>query len=238
MPALAVLTQIALLVAWTGAALAGPVDQIPYGQVAQNTRGEIRFDALPEAPYPGYNLDHGLAFGDGHIGEHFAGQVVGETLLDGNRFDALAQPAPSAPLVLNMGAPRSNLSVSLHRVFGSNVLYPLGPLGQPHPEARGEGMVALLFDTDICQFGLKIHTQYQDDLGTESGHLGDVDLLFFARDGRLIDQHALRLPAGISELGFARDAAHADIAGIEVVNRDPGGISIDDIVYGCQALLG
>ncbi|KCV81471.1 hypothetical protein ATO10_11182 [Actibacterium atlanticum] len=221
-----------------GAAVAGPVDPAPYDQVAQATRGEIRFDALPEQAYPGFNLDHGLAFDDGHIGEHFAGQAMDEITYLGNRFDSLSNPAPSAPLTLRMGPAGTNLSVSRHRVFDSNVLYPLGPLGQPHPQARGEGMAAFLFDQDICQFGLKVHTQYEDDLGTLAGHLGAVEVLFFGRDGALIDRHDLRLPAGISDLGFIRSAGAADIAGVQVLNLDPGGISIDDVVYGCAPFLG
>lgn len=227
-----------LLLLLPGLADAQAIDRVPYDQVAASVPGVIRFDSLPEAAYPGYNLDHGLAFPGGHIGEHFTGQQMGEALFDGNRFDALDQPRPSAPLTLEMGPPGQTVSVSLHRVFGSNVLYPLGPAGQPDPTGRGEGAAALILDTDICMFGLKVHTQYEDAFGTWAGHEGRVELLFFARDGALIDRQVLALPAGISELGFARAEGRADIAGVQVLNLDPGGISMDDIRYGCIAIVG
>ncbi|MHC0053244.1 hypothetical protein [Actibacterium sp. D379-3] len=219
-------------------AAAQQVQPVPYDEVAQTVPGRIDFDFLPERAGPGYNFDHGLAFDGGHIGEHFAGQTLNTIPFDGNLFDGLAVATATAPLTLRMGMPGRTLSVSHHRAFRSNALYPLGPTGQPHPEARGEGAVAFLFDRDICAFALRVHTQYEDDLGTQRDHLGPVELLFLARDGRIIARAPQQLPAGITSLGFRRDGGRADIAGVMVLNLDPGGISLDDIAFGCTPMIG
>ena len=214
------------------------IDPIPYDEVTQTVRGRISFDTLPPSPYPGYTLDFGFAFDGGRIGEHFAGQTLGQTMVEGNPFDTLTQPRPSAPLSVKMGAPGQTISISLHRVFGSNVLYPLGPIGQPDPRGRGEGMVAFWFTRDICLFATKVHTQYEDDLGTQANHSAPVQFLFFDRAGALLGDITAELPAGVSTLGFAAPGGAGTIAGVQVLNLDPGGITLDDIAYGCIPFIG
>ncbi|WP_372603442.1 hypothetical protein [Actibacterium sp.] len=206
---------------------------LPYEQVEAGTRGRIDFSTLPDKPYPGYNLDQGYAFDGGLIGQHFSGQSVEALAKGDDLFDALGPGAATAPLKVEMGPPGQTLSISLHRVFGSNALYPLGPTGQPQPDARGEGMVSILFHRDICRFGLKVHTEYLDDLGTNAEHRGAVELRFLARDGDLIAAVHLDLPGGVSHLGFETADGAASVAGVQVLNRDKGGISIDDIRFGC-----
>lgn len=219
------------------AAQAQAVEDAPFEVVAQTVRGRVDFGFLPDRPYPGYNFDQGFAFEGGKIGEHFAGQTVVPLPHDGDLFDDV-KGAPTAPLSLRMGPPGQTLSLTLHRAFGKNALYPIGPLGQPDPKARGEGVVAFWFAQDICAFALRIHTEYTDALGSSAGHRGAVQLRFFARDGALIANRNKRLPEGISDLGFLREGGRADIAGVQVLNLDPGGISLNDIHFGCQALTG
>ncbi|MGC9419596.1 MAG: hypothetical protein ACP5EN_11570 [Rhodovulum sp.] len=220
------------------AAPAGPLIAVPYDDIAATTRGRVDFEALPPLPEPGHDLHFGYAFAGGRIGERFAGQALVERAEGGDRFDAIAAGAPDAPLALEPGAPGHGLSVSFHRAFGSNALYPLGPEGWPGPEGRGEGAAAILFDADSCAVALRIHTEYTDALGTRADHRGTVTLAFFARSGQLIGQVALSLPAGISDLGVVRDGRAADIAGVLVTNTDRGGVSLDDIRFGCPLPVG
>ncbi|MCV2882594.1 hypothetical protein [Actibacterium sp. XHP0104] len=225
---------------WIAAALpacAQDIQPLPYDLVEQTTQGREDFQTLPDKPYPGYNLDRGYAFNGGLIGQHFAGQTVETLVLNGDQFDAPGTDAPIGPLRVEMGPPGQTLSISLHRVFGSNALYPLGPLAQPTPEGRGEGMIAIGFDRDICRFGIKVHTEYLDALGSNAAHQGEVEFRFYARDGAMLAAITARLPGGVSDLGFGMDGAGA-IAGVTIANRDKGGISLDDMRFGCPQLLG
>ncbi|NHX28008.1 hypothetical protein HA397_29150, partial [Escherichia coli] len=155
----------------------------------------------------------------------------------GDQFDALGPDVATGPLRVEMGPLGQTLSISLHRVFGSNALYPLGPLAQPTPEGRGEGMIAIGFDRDICRFGIKVHTEYLDALGSNAAHQGEVEFRFYTRDGAVLAAITARLPGGVSDLGCGVDGA-GTIAGIAIVNRDKGGISLDDMRFGCPLMLG
>lgn len=221
-----------LLLAWPAQA---EVVEVSYDEVAALTRGRVSFDLLPDLPEPGHNLDHGFAFPGGRIGERFTGQTLSR--IDGpeSPHDALSG-APDLPLTLHTGAPGQGLSVSFHRAFKSNALYPLGPIGYPVVQARGEGAAAVLFNENTCAFALRVHTEYIDALGTNMAHKGEVTLTFLSRDGAELGRF-LRLPAGgITGYGFLAETP--EIAGVTIENRDPGGIAIDDIRFGCIALTG
>lgn len=227
-----------LLAALAPAAAAAPVEPVAYATAADLTTFLADFEALPPLPEPGHNLDHGYAFPGGRVGERFAGQGLAILREGDGAFDLAGPAAPAAPLALVPGAPFQGLSVSFHRAFGSNALYPLGPVGWPAPEGRGEGMAAFLFDEDACAVALRIHTEYVDDLGTGADHRGRVTLVFHRRDGQTIHRVDTLLPAGITALGFRRAGGLADIAGVLVMNADRGGISLDDVRFGCALRLG
>jgi len=210
----------------------------PYDEIAALTRGRVDFDFLPWLPEPGHNLDHGLAFAGGRIGERFAGQRLEPIEQAPGLPHDHAAGAPKAPLAVIDGAKGQNLSVSFHRAFLSNALYPLGPRGYPEAEARGEGSAAFFFTQDSCAFALRLHTEYLDDLGTNADHLGEVSLTFYGRDGQELGRITRAVPGGISSHGFQTDDGMARIAGVLVENLDPGGIALDDIRFGCIARLG
>lgn len=228
---------IALLLALSaGPAPAQEVVPLPYGDLDTLAPHLLDFDRLPAKRYPGYNFDHGIAFRGGYLGEAFRGQsVAAERIDDGGPHDVL-EGAPRAPLAIRPGQAGQVVSLSLHQSFGSMALYPLGPLGQPHPDARGEGAIAVLFHQDACAVGLRIHTQFTNALGLNSRHRGEVTLTFYARDGSRIGRRRLILPEGITE--HAAFDPGARIAGMTVENRDPGGISLDDLRFGCPQPTG
>lgn len=228
----------ALVALWSGPAPTAQIERLSYEAASALTLGHVDFETLPHLPEPGHVLTHGYAFAGGRIGERFEGQSLRPIIHGEDLYDEIGNERPTLPLALESGAPNEGLSVSFHRAFRSNALYPLGPRRWPVPEARGEGAAAILFDRDICAFALRIHTEYVDDLGTNATHSGAVDLRFFARDGALIARLALELPAGISSLGFRRPGNRNDIAGVLVTNRDPGGVSLDDIRFGCPVPVG
>lgn len=228
---------IALLLALSASpALAQEVVPVPYGDLGTLAPHLLDFDRLPAKRYPGYNFDHGIAFPGGYLGEAFKGQsVAAEHIDDGGPHDVL-EGTPRAPLAIRPGEPGRVVSLSLHQGFGSMALYPLGPLGQPHPNARGEGAVAVLFHRDACAVGLRIHTEYTNALGLNTGHRGEVTLTLYARDGARIAQRRLTLPEGITEHALFDPADR--IAGMTVENRDPGGIALDDLRFGCPQPTG
>ena len=224
-----------LLAAPTAAAEIAPA---PYAAVAALTKGRVTFNLLPALPEPGHNLDQGFAFAGGRVGERFAGQRVEIVEQAPGLLHDRVTGVPAAPLALETGDEGHGLSVSFHRAFRSNALYPLGPKGYPLAEARGEGSAALLFAQDSCAVALRLHTEYLDDLGTNADHVGDVRLTFYARDGRELGRAQLAPPGGISGHGFETADGAARIAGLLVENLDPGGISLDDIRFGCIPRLG
>ncbi|WP_371054765.1 hypothetical protein [Rhodosalinus sp. K401] len=225
-----------LLSALAAPAAAERITPLPYEELPPLAPELLTFERLPAKPYPGYVFDHGIAFAGGRIGERFAGQTLGEVTLDeGGPHDVL-RGRPTAPLAVEPGAPGEGVSLSLHSAFRSMALYPLGPLGQPDPEARGEGAAAILFHEDACAFGLRVHTEYTDAFGANEGHLGEIDLTFYARDGAEIGRVTVLAPEHISGHGFLDTGG--GIAGVTVENRDPGGISFDDVRFGCPNVTG
>ncbi len=212
------------------------ITAIPYEDLTYTAPNLVTFDRLPPKPFPGYSFDHGIAFPGGHLGERLAGQTLTQVQPDdGGPHDALAGP-PTTPLALVPAAPGQGVSLSLHIAHGSMALYPLGPLGQPHPQARGEGAIAVLLTEDACAVGLKVHTQFTNDLGLNTGHVGDVTVTLYARDGTRLTAVQLAPPEGISAHGLFD--AQARIAAMTVENRDPGGITIDDLRFGCPKAIG
>lgn len=214
------------------------VTRIDPGLVADLLPYSEDFNFLPDRPEPGFRLDHGYAIPKGRIGRSFVGQTMGEAVApDGGRFDAILTLTADAPLRIAPNPPGQGLSVSWHRAYGSNALYGVGPVGWPDPPARGEGSIAILFAEDVCAVALKVHTEYVDDLGTNAGHVSMINFAFVDRDGRVLDQILTTPGEGITEMAF-RLGTGPGIAGMVVENRDPGGISIDDLSYGCTPLIG
>lgn len=216
-----------------GAARAQAILAEDYARLKQELDARITFETLPRRAEPGIALDAPLRMGLAWIGEAFAGQATGA---DGP-FDTVSG-APAAPLVVRPGAPDANQSVAFHRGFGSNALFPLGPAGFPAIEARGEGAVAILFDQDQRALGLRLHSDYPDPLGGRDAGRGTVTLVFYTRGGAEIARARRVLDPGITELGFIRAGGLPDIAGLLLLNDDPGGIAIDDILYQTAPVTG
>jgi len=205
-----------------------------YARIRETAQAVIGFEILPPRPEPGYSLDHGIAFAGGHVGTGFAGQTQDS---DGP-FDRLSgQPTP--PLALLTGPEGAGLSLATHRAFGSMAIYPLGAAGYPAVEARGEGSIAVIFDEDICALGLLVHTDYADPLGSNADHRGSVTLTAYGRDGARLGHETRSLGTGVSALALRVTDGLAAIAGATLENTDPGGIAVDDLVFGpCSETLG
>ena len=143
-----------------------------------------------------------------------------------------------APLRLTGHGPGLGLAFAWHRGFGSVAVFPLGPDGFGALSGRGEGSLAVLFPHDQAALGLRVHSDYPDPLGARATRPGTVTLIAMSRDGHEIGRHAMRLAAGITALGLERTSGVRDIAGFVLLNTDPGGIAVDDILYHRERLLG
>ena len=227
--------RLLALAAWLALATPAAAQQIvaaDYRQLMEQLDARADFEGLPPRREPGFNLDAPYRERGLWIGERFAGQ---QALAEGPR--ERLSGAPAAPLRLRTGATRRNLSVAFHRGFGSNALFPLGPEGFPRLTARGEGAVALMFDSGQRAVGVRIHSGYPSPLGNRAA-TGRVIFTFYDRGGRALGRLEAKLEEGINEFGF-REAGNApDIAGLTIENTDPGGIAIDDIIYSLSLLLG
>ena len=103
---------------------------------------------------------------------------------------------------------------------------------------RGEGALAVLFDHDQSAMGFRVHTDYPDPLGSRPAWRGQIEVRFHDRDGRLITRLQFHPGPGITDFGFKRVGARRDIAGVIILNTDPGGIAVDDIIFAMPPLLG
>ncbi|MCM2561425.1 hypothetical protein M8756_06060 [Lutimaribacter sp. EGI FJ00015] len=230
---------LALILACIRPALADPLLAVPYADLAARLDGRITFDTLPAGPEPGLSLDHpvqvdGAAVGAGFAGQQHAIRQAGS----GARYDRLARARAQAPLRLVGQGPGQGLAFAHHRGFGSVAVFPLGPDGFKALSGRGEGALAVLLPGDQAAVGLRIHSDYPDPLGARPARPGTVEVIALSSDGRVIGRHGARLGAGITELGLVRAEGQADIAGFVLLNTDPGGIAVDDIVFQRAALLG
>lgn len=180
----------------------------------------ITFDEVPSGWDPGHRVDEPLALPGASFAERFAGQSLGA---EGD-FDTVTGPG-FGPLTLMPGAPGETLSVV--RLFGSNILNGYGPAGYPNVNAQGEGAIAVLFDTDQSALSFQV-------LGGEAGR---ARVQFLRRDGSEI--HVIVIEdLGPVTLGFLRAGDVADIAGLVITNTDPQGLAIDNVRFGPPPRLG
>lgn len=223
------------------AATADGITLLPYAPLAYRLDGHLRFDALPERAEPGHRLD-ALYVGDGvRVGQHLMGQSIGTRRTPDTTgpkhkgHDTLIQARPTVPLILQPGARGQNLSVALHRGFGSMALFPLGPAGFPDHAARGEGAATFLFDMDQEELGLRLHSDYPSPLG-KSPKPGALHVTCVTRKGDIAGQVDIPLATGVTAIGLRFNQRLA--AACTLTNTDPGGIAIDDVLYRLQALTG
>ena len=82
-------------------------------------------------------------------------------------------------------------------------------------------------------------TDYADPLGSNADHRGSVTLTAYGRDGARLGQESRSLGTGVSALALRVTDGLAAIAGATLENTDPGGIAVDDLVFGpCSETLG
>lgn len=214
----------------------GQADGITLTLYPEHLDGHVRFDTLPRRDEPGHVIDQLYLGPDVALGSHFKGQTLGtRTGPGGQQHDTLTQRRATPPLHLLPGAPGQSLSVAWHRGFGSMALFPLGPSGFPRVDARGEGAVSILFETDQDLIGLRIHSGYSDPLG-QSPRPGAVHVTCLSRSAEVRARIDTPLATGITEIGLQFDTG--PIAGCTLTNTDPGGIAIDDLRYRLHPLLG
>jgi len=203
-------------------AAAQEVAQVPYAPLTRELSEVIDFESFPSQLSPGLNHDTVLEFPGARIGERFAGQsAVTEA-----GFDRL-QGATGGPLTVLPGDAGRNLSVT-HIYFLSNQVQGLAAPGFPAREAGGEGAVAIVFEQDQRALGFRVSAEIRPETPTPKGVM---TVTFHARDGRVIERRDVPLEWGRNGYGFRRSGNQADIAGVTIENRDPGGIAIDDIVF-------
>jgi hypothetical protein len=211
----------------------------PYAVLMQELDRIEGFEAWPRRAEPGHLLSAPHR-GDGiTVASHFTGQTPAIlTRRDGGPFDSLTQPRAQAPLRLETGPPGQGIAVALHRGFASNAVFPIGPAGFDQIEGRGEGMLAILFDHDQRATGLLIHSDYADPLGARPAPRGTVEVIVLDRAGQVLARPVTALAQGITALGYATADGAPLIAGLVVLNTDPGGIAVDDILYERAAMMG
>lgn len=225
---------LALAAVATGARAEG-IRTADYAQLEQQLSRRIDFERLPNRPEPGFNLDLPVYSSGAWLGERFHGQDLGTS--DSGHDRVLGHPAGPFLKILG-GAPGRNLSVAHHNGFGSNALFPLGAAGFPAIDARGEGALAILFDSDQTAVGFRIHAEYPDPLGGGRATVGSIEIRFLARSGETLGVLTHGTVPGVNAFGYRSARNLPEIAGLLILNTDPGGIAVDDIIFAMPPLLG
>ena len=230
---------LATIIAFCSAAKAERILSRPYAALAQSLDAVEGFENWPMRPEPGHLLrvpHRGLGI---KVGGHFAGQSLAIlTQRDGTRFDALGDTQAATPLALEMGPDGQGLAIAHHNGFGSNAAFPFGPDGYDAISGRGEGALAVLFDHDQKATGFLTHSDYDDPLGIRPARRGGVEVIFLTRDGHVLATFASILQQGVTAFGFETASGAPEIAGLVILNTDPGGIAVDDILFARAAMVG
>lgn len=221
------------------AARADTIVARPYEALVRMLDRREGFEAWPSRAEPGHLLQaphRGEAI---TVASHFTGQTPAIlTRRDGGRFDSLTQARALPPLRLETGPPGQGLAIARHRGLGSNAVFPVGPDGFDRISGRGEGALAVLFDHDQWATGFRVHADYPDPLGTRPARRGSIEVILLDRAGQVLARPVMPLDPGLTALGFATADGAPAIAGVVILNTDPGGIAVDDILYDAAALLG
>lgn len=222
-----------ILICLPSLSLASDLRLVPYDSLRSQPHRIETFDGLPRTPEPGIIFDHHWRAPGLSIAEHLLGQILTEKATDDGRFDELTG-SPDTPPRAVPGQSGHNFTISDHAGFGSNALFPLGPLGFADAGGRGEGSIALTFDELQFAFGFRLHAEYPDPLG-ERPMPRTADIAFYDADARLITDVILPLQHGVMSFAWRSSVG---IAAVTIENVDPGGITLDDVLYNVQELSG
>ena len=206
---------------------AGEVTQVDYADPAGQLPGLVDFEDFATLPEPGQPVPGPIIYSGLVIGAQLAGQTVRPV----EGFDLL-EGRPDLPLRSSLGDKDAALAVAYHTGFGSNAAFPLGPDGFSKRSGRGEGALALVFDNAVSAFGLKLHADYPDPLGSRP-QPGAVTLTFYDQSGAEIAHHDLQPVHGVNAVGLL---IAPPAKAITLTHRDPGGIAVDDIRYDLDSL--
>lgn len=212
---------------------ANELRKVPYDSLRNVPHRIETFDALPSITEPGLNFDHHWRAPGLSIAERLLGQGVEDATTDHGRFDHLTG-FPGAPPRVIPGASGQNFAIAHHDGFSSNALFPLGPVGIAGADGRGEGSIAFTFDDPQFAFGLRLHAEYPDPLGTRPMPRA-AELAFYDVNARLITRFVLPLERGVMSLAWRSGYG---VAAVTVENTDPGGVALDDILYEVQDFSG
>ncbi|WP_299790134.1 hypothetical protein [uncultured Marivita sp.] len=225
-------TALALL-CLPGLAAANELRKVPYDSLKSVPHRIETFDSLPPVTEPGINFDHHWRAPGLSIAERLLGQGLAEIDTDYGRFDAL-DGLPGAPPRVIPGTSGQNFTIAHHAGFGSNALFPLGPVGLAGADGRGEGSIAFTFDDPQFAFGLRLHAEYPDPLGQRPMPRA-AEIVFYDVNARPITDFVLPLGRGVISLAWRSGYG---VAAVTIENTDPGGIAIDDILYEVEDLSG
>lgn len=208
-----------------GMAAAQTVGPLPYEELQKRPHLRVDFDSLPQVSEPGHVLNAPLRYPGLWIGEHLTGQLVQGLALGAERFDQILG-LPVLPVTVQPGPTEQSVTIASHRGFGSNALFPVGPYGAQRRDGRGEGALAIVFDHPQDAFGLKLHADYADPLGT-APLPGTAHITFYDPAGQPMARIELSLGPGVMSLAWQTSGL---IGALTLETTDPGGIAVDDLI--------
>jgi len=187
---------------------AGPVQLVSPSDLS--TTKLIDFGGVPTTFMPSI-----LDLDGASMAERFAGQTTTLTG-DPTRPNEILSDSANNPLALEITSPLSNLYIENTVLFGDS------------PLDRGQGSIAVIFDTDQSMLSF-VFARDETASGPRS-----VSLHFFRRDGSLIDSFTFS-PTGdasLTDYGYRLSSGPACIAGFTLSNDFTEGIGIDDLRFG------
>ncbi|MFQ5496108.1 MAG: hypothetical protein ACE5EX_12090, partial [Phycisphaerae bacterium] len=156
------------------------------------------------------------AIEDATLGIGFGEKLVGQINTPVGSFDVV-NGTPAVPLTMDASV-GTNFGVHLVRVFASTTIGGAGVLGFPNRDAIGEGSLTVLF-------GRNQRFVAFDLVGSSFGNL---EILFFGRDGTLLDTQVL---PETPDQSLAFKSEGQAIAAMTINNDDYGGVVYDNFRF-------
>ncbi len=201
-----------------------------YNELQTRLNVKITFE---EEVFPDYSrrVDGLYRVEGATLGERFRGQALtkgapNSSLAD---FDVLSNTA-AAPLVIQAGRPRQNLSLRRSPSLGGIGLFGEAWKGFPRGDAGGEGAVSIFFAEPQFGFGFRVKASKAD--GSAYG-LGVIQIVCFNAGGaRVGDVVFDRLRWNtLQDIACVRSNGQRDIKGCSITNTDPKGVIYDDFIF-------
>ncbi len=206
------------------------LNEIPY-QDAMDLKPVIEtFES-----HAGLRFTGAFVFKGGQVGQVLRGQTLKRrTGRGGDEHWVLDNRTSETPLSLDSLSGGEVGAVIWDGAFGTQALAGIGPIQSTVGRQRlGTGILTILFDEPQCLFALRTWLDgEQDNIVMRSYPEGNLNLIFWNREGNRIGEIKRFIDHGLVELAYIQSSGGgAEIHAVTIQNLDPQGIGIDEVLF-------